>query len=199
MTVESISWSISMKECCRPEGIEPATSWSPVGRASYRATEAGTTFSKLNRWGLDFSLHYCLIFFFFMMKCTHYHTVCFYSKPWFAVSFVFSLKLKHGFKTVGNMSREQKPRFFYDYLLLLKRFKNWEYDFKIFGKIIQNHCQDRFGIHKHPGNKEGDVVMSQIRGKAQSAWRGWLQKNKMARPTKMACSEPTEGQCFNCF
>ena len=33
MTVENISWSISMKECCRPSaGVEPATSWSPVGR-----------------------------------------------------------------------------------------------------------------------------------------------------------------------
>ena len=33
MTVENISWSISTKECCRPRrGVEPATSWSPVGR-----------------------------------------------------------------------------------------------------------------------------------------------------------------------
>ena len=48
MTIENISWSISMKECCRPRGAgrgwgrvgEPATSWSPVGRASNWATEA---------------------------------------------------------------------------------------------------------------------------------------------------------------
>ena len=33
MTVENISWSISTKECCQPRwGVEPATSWSPVGR-----------------------------------------------------------------------------------------------------------------------------------------------------------------------
>ena len=38
MTVENISRSISMKECCRPRGggggggVEPATSWSPVRR-----------------------------------------------------------------------------------------------------------------------------------------------------------------------
>ena len=43
MTVESISWSISTKECCRPRrGVEPATSWSPVGRTSNWATEAGS-------------------------------------------------------------------------------------------------------------------------------------------------------------
>ena len=38
---EYISWSISMKECCRPGGeVEPATSLSPVGGASNWATEA---------------------------------------------------------------------------------------------------------------------------------------------------------------
>ena len=32
MTVENISLSISTKECCRPRaGVEPVTSWSPVG------------------------------------------------------------------------------------------------------------------------------------------------------------------------
>ena len=34
MTSENISWSISTKECCRPGRVYPATSWSPVGRAS---------------------------------------------------------------------------------------------------------------------------------------------------------------------
>ena len=29
-----------MKECCQPSGVEPATSWSPVGRASNWAKEA---------------------------------------------------------------------------------------------------------------------------------------------------------------
>ena len=33
MTMENISWSISMKECCRLAGVKPATSWSPVRRA----------------------------------------------------------------------------------------------------------------------------------------------------------------------
>ena len=32
---------MSAKECCRLGGVEPATSWSPVGRASNWATEAG--------------------------------------------------------------------------------------------------------------------------------------------------------------
>ena len=32
MTVQHISRSISMKECCRPGGVEPVTSWSPVER-----------------------------------------------------------------------------------------------------------------------------------------------------------------------
>ena len=42
MTVENISWSISMKECCRPRrGVKPTTSWSPVGHTSNWATEAG--------------------------------------------------------------------------------------------------------------------------------------------------------------
>ena len=41
MTLENISWSISTKEWCRPGGVEPATSWSPVGRASNWATEVG--------------------------------------------------------------------------------------------------------------------------------------------------------------
>ena len=27
-------WSISMKECCQPGGVEPVTSWSLVGQAS---------------------------------------------------------------------------------------------------------------------------------------------------------------------
>ena len=38
MTVENILWSISTIDCCRPGGVEPATSWSPVGRASNWAT-----------------------------------------------------------------------------------------------------------------------------------------------------------------
>ena len=48
MTVENISWSISTKECCRPGGggFEPATSWSPVGRASNWATETGQYYCK---------------------------------------------------------------------------------------------------------------------------------------------------------
>ena len=34
MTVENISGSISTKDCCRLGEVEPATSWSPVKRAS---------------------------------------------------------------------------------------------------------------------------------------------------------------------
>ena len=37
MTVENIS----RKNVAEPVGVEPATSWSPVGRASNWATEAG--------------------------------------------------------------------------------------------------------------------------------------------------------------
>ena len=39
MTVENISLSISVEECCRPDGVEPATSWSQVGHASNWATD----------------------------------------------------------------------------------------------------------------------------------------------------------------
>ena len=42
MTVESISWSIFTKGW-----VEPTTSWSPVGRASNSATEAGAIVSSL--------------------------------------------------------------------------------------------------------------------------------------------------------
>ena len=42
MTTENISWSISTKKTVAdPVGIEPATSWSPVGRASNWAIKAG--------------------------------------------------------------------------------------------------------------------------------------------------------------
>ena len=41
MTIESISWSISIKELPDPKGIEPATSWSPVKHTSNWATDAG--------------------------------------------------------------------------------------------------------------------------------------------------------------
>ena len=41
MMAENTSWSISTKECCLPQWVEPATSWSPVGHASNWDTEAG--------------------------------------------------------------------------------------------------------------------------------------------------------------
>ena len=47
MTVENISWSISTKECCRPRGggggggVEPAISWSSVGRRRIQLSHRG--------------------------------------------------------------------------------------------------------------------------------------------------------------
>ena len=42
MTTENISWSITMKECWWPGGgVEPATFWSPIRRASNWATRDG--------------------------------------------------------------------------------------------------------------------------------------------------------------
>ena len=43
MTIENISWSISRKNVADPAGVEPAASWSPVGRASNWATDITKT------------------------------------------------------------------------------------------------------------------------------------------------------------
>ena len=40
MTVENISWSVSTRQWWGSAGIEPATFWSPVGRAYNWFTEA---------------------------------------------------------------------------------------------------------------------------------------------------------------
>ena len=41
MSVENILYQSPRKNVADPEGVEPAVSWSPVGRASNWATEAG--------------------------------------------------------------------------------------------------------------------------------------------------------------
>ena len=48
MTVENISWSVSTKGCCRPSGVEPATSWSSVGHTPKWATEATVVTLKIS-------------------------------------------------------------------------------------------------------------------------------------------------------
>ena len=51
MSVENISWSISTKECCRPRrGVEPAISWSTVGR-HIQMSHRGWQFDT---WGIFF-------------------------------------------------------------------------------------------------------------------------------------------------
>ena len=46
MTIEYISWLISTKKCCQLVGVEPATSWLPIGRTSNWAMEASSQSSE---------------------------------------------------------------------------------------------------------------------------------------------------------
>ena len=112
MTVENISWSISMNECCRPRrGLNPRPPGLQSDGASNWATEAGGNVGRASP-----KEHSCKI----ILKSIH----------WFRSRCLLSIKLKDGRRTTDEDRSQKLPSAFGSGELMSMIFQSFQKHFR---------------------------------------------------------------------